>query len=457
MKILSLHLSHEGCASYVDDNKIIFHTQIDRYNRFKNTTIPSKNLIDIIKNLSIDLILISYLPWANSVLIWEDFFKSLPNLKKSKMIVYGANHHHLFHAYCSLTWNKSFSNIFVADGTGKEYKNDFERESLYNFNKEKLIHINTFNKDDAPTIGLKYELFSEKHFGRIDCCGKTMAWSLFDKKPALIQKNFETEMLDVLNKLKVKENILFTGGCAQNILFNSILLKKFKKVFCDPFNGDFGISLGAINYYLNNKIKNDSIYLGIPQDINSDIFYEHKINKCTPDEVCKILINEPVAIFQSRSEQGQRGLGNRSLLMNPLHKNAHEMLNRIKKREWFRPFACSIIKEKSKDWFEMDTEESPFMMYVFKLKKIGLLKTGVSKDLTCRIQTVKKTDNENYYNLLLSFEKLTGVPILANTSLNLPGEVLVETLLDLKDMFENSNLKYIYLPETQTLIKKGID
>jgi carbamoyltransferase len=140
--------------------------------------------------------------------------------------------------------------------------------------------------------------------------------------------------------------------------------------------------------------------------------------------------------------------------MSPIHKDAHNLINDIKKREWFRPFACSVLKESAKDWFNMSIDESPYMMYVFKLKKLGILKAGISVDNQSRIQTVSKENNLHYYNLLKSFKKLTDIPILVNTSLNLPGEVLVETLYDLKNMFENSNLKYIYLPEINTLIQK---
>jgi carbamoyltransferase len=142
--------------------------------------------------------------------------------------------------------------------------------------------------------------------------------------------------------------------------------------------------------------------------------------------------------------------------MSPLHKNSQEKLNKIKKREWFRPFACSILKEKTKEWFDMTIDESPYMMYVFDLKKEkeGILKAGLAVDNKSRIQTVDKDRNLNYYNLIKSFEKLTGVPILINTSLNLPGEVLVETMNDLKELFETSELDYIYLPEINKLIKK---
>lgn len=102
----------------------------------------------------------------------------------------------------------------------------------------------------------------------------------------------------------------------------------------------------------------------------------------------------------------------------------------------------------------MSIDESPYMMFVFKLKKLGILKAGISVDNHSRIQTVSDKNNLHYYNLIKSFYKLTNLPIIVNTSLNLPGEVLVETLYDLKIMFENSNLQYIYFPEIQTIIKK---
>ncbi len=212
-----------------------------------------------------------------------------------------------------------------------------------------------------------------------------------------------------------------------------------------------------MRYFLNNQITNDQIYLGIPQNINTDLFLKYKIINVTPIEVAKILQNDVVAIFQSRSEQGQRGLGNRSLLISPLNSESHNKLNDIKKREWFRPFALSIKQEESHKWFDMlGLNESPYMMFVFKLleNKRNIIKLGYAIDYSSRIQTVKKEQNLHFYNLLSAFENLTNVPILVNTSLNLPGEVLIETLYDLKELFENSNLKYIYLPEINKLISK---
>jgi len=284
-----------------------------------------------------------------------------------------------------------------------------------------------------------------------------MALSLHEEEANIVQKRFEKNMLNLIKEKNINQNLLFTGGCAQNILFNNKLLDNFKNVFCDPFNGDFGISLGAANYFLKNKIKNNKIYLGIKQDINTNLFLQFKILKVTPNDVAKILLNDPVAIFQSRSEQGQRGLGNRSLLMSPINEKTNNKLNKIKKREWYRPFACSILYEKSKEWFNLkQLDESPYMMFAFEIKKDkkNILKSGIAINNTSRIQTVKKSQNLHYYNLINEFDKITNVPILINTSLNLPGEVLVETLYDMREMFINSNLRYIYLPEINKMICK---
>ena len=449
IKIISIHVGHDGCVTYIKNNKIVFHTQIDRYNRFKHFATPTKSLIEELIKIDFDIFLISYtLNCDHWVSLWKDVIRNTKQLKNKKIIYSSIHNHHVYHAYCALTWGTKIKNTLVADGAGAPLNNattfKIERESLYN---EKKHLITEENK-----IGLKYEDFSKKHFEDMHACGKTMAWSLHDPRAKKIQIEFVTSMSSLINKWNIKKEIMFTGGCAQNILYNSKLLNKFKKVFCDPFNGDFGLSLGFANYYLNNSIFNNQIYLGIPQNLDTKLFNKYNIISVKPKDVAQILIDNPVAIFQSRSEQGQRGLGNRSLLMNPMHKDAHKKLNEIKKREWFRPFACSVLQEKAKDWFDMSIKESPHMMYVFKCKK--KLKAGVAKDNNSRIQTVKKTNNLHYYNLIKNFDNLTKIPVLINTSLNLPGEVLVETMQDLKELFERSKLKFIYLPEINKLIKK---
>ena len=130
-------------------------------------------------------------------------------------------------------------------------------------------------------------------------------------------------------------------------------------------------------------------------------------------------------------------------------------MNGVKHREWFRPFACSIKKEAVHEWFDLaGREETPHMMYAVKClpgveEKIPSV---IHVDGTCRIQTVTQEQNEHYYNLISAFEKLSEVPILFNTSFNLGGDPLVETIEDAVLTLRKSDIEYMYLPEIQKLV-----
>jgi len=162
-----------------------------------------------------------------------------------------------------------------------------------------------------------------------------------------------------------------------------------------------------------------------------------------------------VAIYQGRSESGPRALGNRSILFDPRVQEGKDIVNRVKGREWFRPFAGSVLLEHVHDWFDLrGLKESPFMMYavnVLKDKK-DLIPSIVHVDGTCRIQTVTREQNQHYYDLINEFYKLTGVPILFNTSFNLAGDCIVETLDDAISTMQESDIDFLYLPELQVLL-----
>jgi len=165
--------------------------------------------------------------------------------------------------------------------------------------------------------------------------------------------------------------------------------------------------------------------------------------------------NNIVAIFQGRTEAGPRALGNRSILFDPRNPQAQSYINRVKKREWFRPFAGTVMKEHAKNWIEMaGLEESPFMMYAFKVKeeKKSIIPGIVHVDGTCRMQTITETQNPHFYRLIRSFYGKTGIPIVFNTSFNLGGEVLVHTIDDALDTLSRSDIDYLYTPESQKLI-----
>ena len=196
-----------------------------------------------------------------------------------------------------------------------------------------------------------------------------------------------------------------------------------------------------------------SLYLGPSYDLSHieglDTSYEQVANLISNRNI--------VAIFQGRSEAGPRALGNRSILYDPRDPDGKDHVNTIKKREAFRPFAGTILKEYVHDWFDMaGLEESSFMMYAVDAhpnirERIPAI---LHVDHTCRIQTLTREQNEHYYNLIDAFYKQTNVPILFNTSFNLAGEPLVETPEDALKTFKDSEIKYLYFPEIQKLISK---
>ena len=168
-------------------------------------------------------------------------------------------------------------------------------------------------------------------------------------------------------------------------------------------------------------------------------------------EVVKNIIDgKIVAIFQGGSEWGPRALGNRSILFDPRNPDAKDIVNKVKKREWYRPFAGTILLEHANDYFEMLTiKETPYMSYAIPAKQKAKDEVPgiIHVDGTCRIQTVTREQNKHFYDLIEEFYKQTGVPILFNTSFNLAGEPLVETLEDAKDTVNRSDIDLLYTPE----------
>ena len=162
------------------------------------------------------------------------------------------------------------------------------------------------------------------------------------------------------------------------------------------------------------------------------------------------LVNdEIVAIFQGESEWGPRALGNRSILFNPNHYDAKNIVNKIKQRESYRPFACTVLFDHAHDYFDMkNLVESPWMSFAVQCKERALrdIPTLVHADNTCRVQTIRPEQNLNYYNLIEAFYEETGIPILFNTSFNLAGEPIVESYDDAVRTCAQAGINYLYMP-----------
>ena len=168
------------------------------------------------------------------------------------------------------------------------------------------------------------------------------------------------------------------------------------------------------------------------------------------DAVKVILDQKPLVIYQNDSEWGPRALGNRSILFDPRNPKAKDIVNKFKKREWWRPLAGTVLLEHAHDYFNLGSlKESPYMSFAVKAKDKAVKEVPsiVHVDNTCRVQTLKRIDNPNYYDLIEYFYNKTSVPILLNTSFNLAGFPIVENESFLRYTIDCSEFKNVYRPE----------
>jgi carbamoyltransferase len=253
-------------------------------------------------------------------------------------------------------------------------------------------------------------------------------------------------------------------------LINYSLVKHFPDLnfHIDPICSDGGISLGnALLQYVQetNKIPDriHNTYFGHKEESydlqkfeNSSFANLLSQQKTTYTEIADLIAQgNVIGLFQGRSEVGCRALGNRSLLFDPRVTNGKTIVNRIKKRENFRPFAASILFEEVNNWFDLKTlNESPYMSFAVDAfaHTSKIVPAVIHVDGTSRIQTVTKDQNYHFYNLIKTFYSKTNVPMLLNTSFNLAGRPLVETLDDAIYTMLNSEIEYLYLPEIEILI-----
>ena len=290
------------------------------------------------------------------------------------------------------------------------------------------------------------------------------------------QKVYEEAFLNILNNLYNKyqiDNLCIAGGCGMNSVANGKIKNqtKFKNIYIQPAAGDAGGSIGAAfaTHFQNSDNKRSfqmqHAYWGTAFN-NDEILQCLKDNdQKIKDEKCQytyieddLKLSETVASeisrgkvigwFQGKMEWGPRALGNRSILGDPRRSDMKDILNlKIKRRESFRPFAPSILREHVEDWFKND-DEVPFMMKVYQIKedKRSIIPAVTHVDGSGRLQTVSKETNRKYHNLINEFYKLTKVPILLNTSFNenepivsKPNEALECFLRTKMDMLVISN------------------
>ena len=271
----------------------------------------------------------------------------------------------------------------------------------------------------------------------------------------------------VHNKTKMK-NLCLGGGVALNGVANYRILKEgpFENLHIPPSPGDAGSAVGCAQYLYYCHLKHrrileestdritNNIYVG-PKYSNDEIKSFLDGNKISyefleRDQLLKHtvkLISEAniVGWYQGRMEWGPRALGNRSILADPRNGKMKDILNeKIKHRESFRPFAPSILEEYVSEYFDMD-RPSPYMLFVSKVKKPEKIPAVTHVDGTGRLQSVSRGVNPLYYDLINEFYKLTGIPVIINTSMNVMGEPIVNTPEHAHNMILKTDMDYLVM------------
>jgi carbamoyltransferase len=291
---------------------------------------------------------------------------------------------------------------------------------------------------------------------------------------AIVQNTFEKKVVSLLTELKNAypeiDNIILTGGtalnCTNNIkVFNS---KLFSNVYIPPFPSDecisYGLAYGLLirdqpQIWKPTPIREQHGYFGPKSSIVSEseieeVFEEYEVKK-SPNiysDAAKLLDNNKVvAWFQGRSESGPRALGNRSILASPKFPELKDYLNKfIKFREDFRPYGCSVPEQFADLYFQVPKLfPNPYMSFATKVvpKYREALKEVSHIDDTSRMQTVSPIQNEEFYKLLMEFGNQSGLYCLLNTSLNIMGEPIVESISDLLYFLENSEIDYVVVKD----------
>lgn len=226
----------------------------------------------------------------------------------------------------------------------------------------------------------------------------------------------------IRNTIDVK-NLIIMGGCALNCVANTKIaeLDLFDNIWIMPNPGDAGSALGGPLSKIKRKIKWDGPYLGTNCSKRQSYPVEEAIKELEQNKI--------FGIAHGKAEFGPRALGNRSLFADPRGNVTKDMVNDIKKRQKFRPFAPVILEEDAHEYFAFPkcVKSSPYMQFVAECKYPNDFPAITHVDGTSRVQTVNKSQHQGLYDLLNEWKRKTGCPILLNTSLNIKGEPLVNT------------------------------
>ena len=401
---------------------------------------------------------------------------------------YFVNHHYLHALSCNI-FNNDYDVYAVVDGQGGRYSWTF-------FKNDKLVDYGLIDKNGSFGFGmvaLGRQAEIQGHF--LDVAGKLMALQSYGtidydfkkklkydynvlggivddnislERNVLLDKSFIPGLFDVKKydgnlldgiatihdkagdilcdlfekNVNVSDRIAYSGGVAQNIIWNTRLKNKYANLDILPHCSDEGLSIGGLEFLrrMYNLPKFDYSNYPYMQLDEAPIAASDE----TIEQIAKHLASgKVVAWYQGHSEIGPRALGNRSILMDPRLTNGKDKMNSIKNREEYRPFGASVLSEYAKEYFDLDFP-NPYMLYVGIAQKYDL-KSITHIDGTCRAQTVSESDNSQFRKLLKKFHNITGCPVLLNTSLNVSGKPIAAHFKDAIYEFENTDIDILVI------------
>lgn len=482
-------LSHDAAISVLKDGEIVFASSSERYSRIKNDkNFHSALVLDCLQYGQPDVVV-----WYESPL--KKFLRRLVIDKrwqyysvKNVFAQFGIKapvkyvDHHISHL-CGSLYTAPWENVNNTLGLVVDSVGEFKTLSVWDIkdrNNYKCIHsqyypnsLGLFYSSITDMLGLKaqeeeyimmgmasygdssesegmrfYNYFFETLFDskgnlivdlRRGCRGLVAdmvngeGGNLFDIAWAA-QKTYETIILHKVQKYLLKtgyKKLVMSGGCALNCTANTHIHRLVDDMWIFPNPGDAGSSLGAALSYYGNSVKLKNMCLG--HDAGSNIDTDELVNY--------INTNKIVGVIHGRAEFGPRAFGHRSILADPRVPNIKDIVNEVKGREKFRPFAPMVLQEHFNDIFEGVNSNTyyPYMQFTFNCKKPELYPGIIHVDNSSRVQTVN-SDQPFVYEVLQKWYKLTGCPVLLNTSLNVKGKPLLNDISDISE-FSHKLLK----------------
>lgn len=466
MRVLGLYCGHDSSAAVVEDGEVLIALEEERLTGMKKQGgFPARSLIYICHTLKCG-------PWD-----FDEVRIATPNLHAGRITAVDSRpyfdiykdavlvpHHeaHAALAYCWSGWDEC--TVMTLDGGGEKYFGSI------NYCKNGKMHrAYSLNKDDNEAFGMLYYYVTEalgfipnRHEGKvmglaarsvdqgyfnnlfwvdgpmIRATGKREDSIVFrrmrefgltlhdrDNIAASVQKHFEEVLLEWIRK-NVKGKLAVSGGCFANVLANMKISKTVDAYYIAPPMLDDGLAIGAALTAFDPLPvrKQEQVYLGIgdkPRDRN----------KYSPYAVANMIEQgKIVGLYQGRMEVGPRALGNRTILADPRDVHMNEYLNRRLGRSEFMPFAPVILEEYADEILEnyrTGTDNAPFMTSCWKIKEKWKSKIPavVHIDSTVRPQVISREINPYYYDIIEEFRKLTGIPVLINTSFNAHEDPIV--------------------------------